>query len=426
MERHLHGARIYLNGSFVRADLLIRDGMIADISTVIDAPRAEVVSLDGLVLFPGLTDVHVHFREPGFLYKETVASGSAAAAHGGFTTVFTMPNLSPAPDSAENLLPQLEAIRRDGRVRVLPYGTITVGQRGEALSDLEGLSPDVIAFTDDGRGVQDRGMMREAMKRAKALGKTIVAHCEDNSLLRGGVIHDGAYARANGIPGICSESEWRQVERDLCLVEETGCAYHVCHVSSKESVSLIREAKRAGLDVTCETGPHYLTLSDADLRDEGRFKMNPPLRDASDREALLEGLADGTVDMIATDHAPHSAEEKSKGLRGSLMGVVGLETAFPVLYTELVLKGRIPLSRVIDAMTEAPARRFGLSGGRIGVGMPADLFAVDLEKSYRIDPSRFLSMGRATPFEGMHVFGEIQMTLVGGKTVYAAEKLRND
>ncbi|MBR6546460.1 MAG: dihydroorotase, partial [Clostridia bacterium] len=301
MERHLHGARIYLNGSFVRADLLIRDGMIADISTVIDAPRAEAVSLDGLVLFPGLTDVHVHFREPGFLYKETVASGSAAAAHGGFTTVFTMPNLSPAPDSAENLLPQLEAIRRDGRVRVLPYGTITVGQRGEALSDLEGLSPDVIAFTDDGRGVQDRGMMREAMKRAKALGKTIVAHCEDNSLLRGGVIHDGAYARANGIPGICSESEWRQVERDLALVAETGCAYHVCHVSSKESVSLIREAKRAGLDVTCETGPHYLTLSDADLRDEGRFKMNPPLRDASDREALLEGLADGTVDMIATD-----------------------------------------------------------------------------------------------------------------------------
>ncbi len=421
MERQLRGARIFQDGAFLRADLLIRDAKIADIATVIDAPHAEEVSLDGLVLFPGLTDVHVHFREPGFLYKETVASGSAAAAHGGYTTVFTMPNLSPAPDSPEHLLPQLEAIRRDAKIRVLPYGTITVGQRGEEISDLEGLAPDVIAFTDDGRGVQDRGMMREAMLRAKALGKPIVAHCEDNSLLFGGVIHDGPFARANGIPGIPSESEWRQVERDLALVAETGCAYHVCHVSTKESVRLIREAKRSGLDVTCETGPHYLILTDADLRDEGRFKMNPPLREAADREALLEGLADGTVDMIATDHAPHSAEEKSRGLRGSLMGVVGLETAFPVLYTELVLKGRVPLSRIVDAMTASPARRFGLPGGRIEIGAPADLFAVDLEKSYSVDPSRFLSMGRATPFEGMRVRGEIRMTLLGGRTVYAAD-----
>ena len=421
MERLLHGARIYRDGALVSADLLIRDSKIAAISTVIDAPSAEGTSLDGLVLFPGLTDVHVHLREPGFLYKETVASGTAAAAHGGFTTVFAMPNLSPTPDSREHLALQLEAIRRDARIRVLPYGTITVGERGEELADLEGLAPDVVAFSDDGRGVQDRGMMREAMLRAKALGKLIVAHCEDNSLLRGGVIHDGPYARANGIPGICSESEWRQVERDLELVAETGCAYHVCHVSTKESVGLLREAKRAGLDVTAETGPHYLTMTDADLRDEGRFKMNPPLREAADRDALLEGVADGTLDMIATDHAPHAAEEKAKGLRGSLMGVVGLETAFPVLYTELVLKGLLPLRRVIDAMTVAPARRFGLAGGELKVGAPADLFAVDLEKWYTIDPSRFLSMGRATPFEGLRVAGEIRMTLLDGKTVYAAE-----
>ena len=421
MERVLHGARIYRNGVLTRADLLIRDAKIAAVSTVIDAPRAEVLSLDGRVLFPGLTDVHVPFREPGFLYKETVASGSAAAAHGGFTTVFTMPNLSPTPDSPEHLAPQLEAIARDAKIRVLPYGTITVGEKGEMLADLEGLAPSVIAFSDDGRGVQDRGMMREAMLRAKALGKPIVAHCEDNALLFGGVIHDGAYAKANGIPGICSESEWRQLARDLELVAETGCAYHVCHLSTKESVALIREAKRSGLDVTAETGPHYLVMTDADLRDEGRFKMNPPLREAADRDALLDGIADGTIDMIATDHAPHSAEEKSKGLRGSLMGVVGLETAFSVLYDRLVLSGRLPLCRVIDAMTIAPARRFGLAGGSIEVGAPADLFAVDPEKRYAIDPSRFLSMGRATPFEGWEVTGEVRFTFFGGKTVYDAE-----
>ena len=419
MERLLHGAKIYQDGALVSSDLLIRDGSIVDISTVIDAPYAEVVSLDGFVLFPGLTDVHVHLREPGFLYKETVASGTASAARGGYTTVFSMPNLSPTPDSVENLAPQLEAIRRDGRIRVLPYGTITVGEKGERLADLEAIAPDVIAFSDDGRGVQDQGMMREAMLRAKALSKIIVAHCEDNSLLHGGVIHDGAFAKANGLPGISSASEWRQVERDLKLVEETGCAYHVCHVSTKESVSLIREAKKMGLDVTCETGPHYLTLTDADLLDEGRFKMNPPLREASDRDALLEGVFDRTVDMIATDHAPHSAEEKAKGLRGSLMGIVGLETAFPVLYTDLIKTGKLPLKTVIDAMTVAPARRFGLSGGRVALGAPADLFAVDLEKSYEIDPSEFLSKGRATPYAGKVVFGEVQMTLCGGKTVYS-------
>ena len=420
MERLLRGAQVYTDGGLVTADLLIRDAKIADMATVIDAPNAEVTSLDGLVLFPGLTDVHVHLREPGFLYKETVASGTAAAARGGYTTVFAMPNLSPTPDSRENLAPQLEAIRRDARIRVLPYGTITVGEKGETLADLEAIAPDVVAFSDDGRGVQDTGMMREAMLRAKALSKVIVAHCEDNSLLHGGVIHDGPFARAHGIPGICSASEWRQVERDLRLVEETGCAYHVCHVSTKESVKLIREAKRMGLDVTCETGPHYLTLTDADLLDEGRFKMNPPLREAADRDALLEGIADRTVDMIATDHAPHSAEEKAKGLRGSLMGIVGLETAFPVLYTDLIKSGRLPLGTVIDAMTVAPARRFGLPGGSIEIGAPADLFAVDLDARYVIDPESFLSKGRATPYAGKEVCGEIRMTICGGKTVYSS------
>ena len=421
MERLLRGANVFLGGKLVRADVLVCDGMISDIAPAIESSSREVFPLDGLSLFPGLTDVHVHLREPGFLYKETVKSGTAAAAHGGFTAVLSMPNLSPTPDSREHIEIQLEAIRRDASVRVYPYGTITVGEAGEVLSDMEGMAPDVIAFSDDGRGVQSDGLMREAMLRAKALGKMIVAHCEDNSLLRGGVIHDGEYARAHGLPGICSESEWRQLERDLELVSETGCAYHVCHVSTKESVALIREAKRQGLDVTCETGPHYLTLTDLDLRDEGRFKMNPPLRSAADRDALIEGVLDGTVDMIATDHAPHSAEEKSRGLLGSPMGIVGLETAFPILYTRLVLSGILPLGTLIERMSAAPARRFGLGGGEIRVGAPADLFAVDLGKRYRIDPDTFLSMGRATPFAGEEVAGEIRLTVCGGEIAYRAK-----
>ncbi len=420
MKRLLRGANVFQNGAFSRADVLVSDGMISDIAPAIETASAEVFPLDGLSLFPGLTDVHVHLREPGFLYKETVKTGTAAAARGGFTTVFSMPNLSPAPDSAAHLAPQLEAIRRDALIRVIPYGTITVGEAGRELADLEGLAPSVIAFSDDGKGVQDRGMMREAMLRAKALGKLIVAHCEDNSLLFGGVIHDGEYARAHGLPGISSESEWRQVARDLELVAETGCAYHVCHVSTKESVRLIREAKASGLDVSCETGPHYLTLTDADLRDEGRFKMNPPLRSAADRDALILGLIDGTVDMIATDHAPHSAEEKARGLLGSPMGIVGLETAFPVLYTELVLKGVLPLSLLIERMSLAPARRFGLSGGEIRVGAPADLFAIDLDRRYTVDPEAFLSMGKATPFAGREVAGEVRLTLRAGETAYRA------
>ena len=370
--------------------------------TALNAPEYAVL--------PGFCDVHVHFREPGFSYKETIASGSAAAARGGYTAVCTMPNLNPVPDSAEHLAEQLRLIREGACIRVLPYGAITVGQKGETLAALEELAPDVIAFSDDGHGVQSESMMREAMERAKKLGKMIVAHCEDNSLLRGGYIHDGAYAAAHGHKGICSESEWGPIARDLRLVKETGCAYHVCHISCKESVALIRRAKAEGVNVTCETGPHYLTMDDRELQEDGRFKMNPPIRSQADREALVEGLLDGTVDMIATDHAPHSAEEKARGLEKSAFGVVGLETAFPVLYTKLVRTGILSLERLIEAMSIAPRRRFGI---------PADGVCVwDLGAQSRVDPAEFVSMGKATPFEGLAIYGRCRMTVCGGKLVW--------
>ena len=368
-------------------------------------------------VFPGFCDVHVHFREPGFSYKETILSGSRAAARGGYTAVCTMPNLNPVPDSVENLEPQLEAIRKSAVIAVYPYAAITKGEQGLVLSDMEALAPQVIAFSDDGRGVQSPEMMEEAMKRAKDLGKLIVAHCEDNSLLRGGYIHDGAYARAHGHRGICSESEWRPIQRDLELVRETGCGYHVCHISTKESVALIRRAKAEGLNVTCETGPHYLLLDDSRLQEDGRFKMNPPLRDKSDREALLEGLADGTIDMIATDHAPHSAEEKGRGLEKSAMGIVGLETAFPLLYTYLVKPGVISMERLMELLHDAPCRRFNI---------PTDTgFTVfDLNDSYRVDPADFLSMGKATPFTGWEVQGRCLLTAVDETAVwYDADRL---
>lgn len=353
-------------------------------------------------VFPGFCDVHVHFREPGFSYKETVASGCAAAKAGGYTAVCTMPNLDPVPDSAERLEIQLAAIRLDASIGVYPYGAITVGQKGEELSDMEAMAKDVIAFSDDGKGVQSEDMMREAMKRAKALGKMIAAHCEDNSLLHAGYIHDGAYAKAHGHRGICSESEWGPIARDLRLAKETGCRYHVCHISCKESVELIRRAKAEGIDVTCETAPHYLLLDENDLQEDGRFKMNPPLRAAEDRLALLEGLKDGTIDMIATDHAPHSAEEKARGLEKSAFGVVGLETAFPVLYTGLVKTGVITLEKLIELMAVNPRRRFGI---------PFSGFSVwDLSAEYEIDPASFASKGRATPFEGRKVFGKHVLT----------------
>lgn len=367
------------------------------------------------IIVPGLCDVHVHFREPGFSYKETIASGSAAAAHGGYTAVCTMPNLDPVPDSAEHLQVQLDAIERGAAIKVLPYGAITVGEKGEKLADMEAMSDKVCAFSDDGKGVQNDEMMREAMTAAKRLGKIIAAHCEDNSLLFGGYIHDGEYARMHGHRGISSASEYKQIERDLRLAEETGCAYHVCHISTKESVELIRQAKARGVDVTCETAPHYLVLCDEDMQEDGRFKMNPPLRSREDKKALIEGIKDGTIDMIATDHAPHSAEEKGRGLEKSLMGVVGLETAFPVLYTELVMKNIITFDRLVELMSFKPKERFGIDTNN-------DFAVFDISEAYKIDPEDFLSMGRATPFAGREVFGRCLLTVHNEKVVYKAEE----
>lgn len=371
-------------------------------------------AVENYIIVPGLCDVHVHFREPGFSYKETIASGSAAAAHGGYTAVCTMPNLDPVPDSAEHLQVQLDAIKRGAAIKVLPYGAITVGEKGEKLADMEAMSDKVCAFSDDGKGVQNDEMMREAMTAAKRLGKIIAAHCEDNSLLFDGYIHDGEYARMHGHRGISSASEYKQIERDLRLAEETGCAYHICHISTKESVELIRQAKARGVNVTCETAPHYLVLCDEDMQEDGRFKMNPPLRSREDKKALIEGINDGTIDMIATDHAPHSAEEKGRGLEKSLMGVVGLETAFPVLYTELVMKNIITLDRLVELMSFKPKERFGIDTNN-------DFAVFDISEAYKIDPENFLSMGRATPFAGREVFGRCLLTVHNEKVVYKAE-----
>ena len=363
------------------------------------------------VVLPGFCDVHVHFREPGFSYKETIETGSKASARGGYTAVCTMPNLNPVPDSKENLALQHKLITEQAVIHVYPYGAITVGQKGEELSDLEGMAQNVIAFSDDGRGVQSDEMMRNAMLRAKRLNKMIVAHCEVNDLLRGGYIHDGDYAKAHGHKGICSESEYAQIERDLKLVEEIGCKYHVCHISTKESVDIIRKAKAKGIDVTCETGPHYLVMDDSFLQENGRFKMNPPLRSAEDRKALVEGILDGTIDMIATDHAPHSAEEKGKGLAGSAFGVVGIETAFPVLYTYFVETGLMTLERLTELLAVNPRKRFGIPMGN-------DLTVWDLSKEITVDPENFLSKGKATPFEGWKLKGECKLTVCDGNVVY--------
>ncbi len=363
-------------------------------------------------VLPGFCDVHVHFREPGFSYKETILTGSLAAARGGYTAVCTMPNLDPVPDSKAHLKQQLDIIRNDGMIRIYPYGSITVGQKGEQLSDLKGMAPNVIAFSDDGKGVQSRELMKQAMLKAKQLKKIIVAHCEDNSLLNGGYIHDGDYARMNSHRGICSESEWGPIQRDLELVKETGCAYHVCHISCKESVELIRQAKKQGLNVTCETAPHYLLLDDSYLQEDGRFKMNPPLRSAEDREALIQGLKDGTIDMIATDHAPHSAEEKSKGLDGSSFGIVGIETAFQLMYTYLVKENVITMEQLLKLMVVNPRKRFNIQPG-------CDFSIWDLNHSSIIDPKdQFQSMGKSTPFEGWRVWGRCLATVCDGKLVW--------
>ncbi len=414
MRINLRGGQFLLDGRFERLDLLVDGLSVSAVSPGVPVADAKAVDVQNCIVIPGLVDVHVHLREPGFLYKETMESGTAAAARGGFAQVLSMPNLNPVPDCAENLAPQLQAIRRDARVRVLPYGAITRGQRGDALADLEGLAVHVAAFSDDGRGVRDTEMMRAAMREAKRLGKIIAAHCEDECLVRGGYIHDGAYARAHGHRDIPSESEWRPIERDLKLAEEIECKYHICHVSAKESVRLIRAAKARGVDVTCETAPHYLLLDDSMLQEDGRFKMNPPIRARADREALLEGLLDGTIDMIATDHAPHTAQEKGRGLADSAMGVVGLETSFPSLYTHLVKPGIMTLPALVEKMHHIPARRFGLETG-------GDLAVFDLEEQFTVDPDQFLSLGRATPFRGWELSGACRMTIVAGKIVWQKE-----
>ena len=390
-------------------DQAVADAIRASIST----PELCVFDVSRYTVFPGFCDVHVHFREPGFSYKETMVTGSQASARGGYTAVCTMPNLKPVPDSVAHLNEQLKLIEEGACIHVYPYGAITVGEQGEVLADLEGMAPNVIGFSDDGKGVQSDDMMRQAMVRAKRLNKMIVAHCEVNELLKGGYIHDGEYAKEHGHRGICSESEWAQIARDLELVKETGCKYHVCHISTKESVEIIRKAKAEGVDVTCETGPHYLTMDDSFLKEEGRFKMNPPLRSPEDREALIQGIIDGTIDCIATDHAPHSAEEKAKGLEKSAFGVVGIETAFPICYTYLVKSGIITLEKLIDLLVTNPRNRFGLPNG-------SDFTVWDLEALDVVDPADFLSMGKATPFEGWQVWGKCIATVCDGKIVYQA------
>ncbi len=417
MQTIFRDALVYENGSMKKQSMLF-DGASVSVFKGEVFPASYSI-IDNTVILPGFCDVHVHLREPGFSYKETVASGSYAAARGGYTAVCTMPNLSPTPDSVEHLGEQLDIIRRDAKIAVTPFGTITVGERGEELSDLEGMADSVIGYSDDGRGVQSEDMMRAAMKKCAALGKIISAHCEDNSLLRGGYIHDGEYARAHGHRGICSESEYAPIVRDIELVRESGCKYHVCHISAKESVEAIRAAKARGIDITCETGPHYLTMNDSMLEEDGRFKMNPPIRGEEDRAALVAGLLDGTVDMIATDHAPHSAEEKSRGLEKSAMGVVGLESAFAVLYTELVLKGIITLPELVRLMSERPRERFGIKSD---VGFTV----FEVGEEYEINPDDFVSMGRATPFAGKRVRGRCLATVYEGRAAYLDEKLKNN
>jgi len=418
MDILLKGGNIVTSTQEGTGDILVRDGLIAAVGQGLEAPAgAQVLDLTGLTVVPAFADIHVHFREPGFTAKETIRTGSMAAARGGYTVVCAMPNLDPVPDSPQTLAVEQAAIDRDAVISVLPYCSITKGRKGKELVDFKALKDKCVAFSDDGSGVQDEAMMLGVLQAAAGEDVILAAHCEDNSLLRGGYIHDGRYCAEHGHKGICSESEWGQIKRDLQLCAQTGCHYHVCHISTKESVELIREAKARGVNVTCETGPHYLVLCEDDLQEEGRFKMNPPLRSAEDREALVEGLLDGTIDAIATDHAPHTAEEKSRGLAHSAMGIVGLETSFPVLYTALVRTGRMSLGRLVEAMSEAPRRIFRLGGG-LAPGMHADLAVLDLDKEYIIDSRTFLSMGKATPFDGWKVRGEVLMTLKDGKAVY--------
>lgn len=417
----LKNGTIFTPLGFVKKDVFVSNGKVfADSLNSLDLNHTDrIIDCTDKLIIPGFTDVHVHLREPGFFYKETIKSGTAAAAKGGYTCVCPMPNLNPVPSDLDSLQVQLDIIKKDARVKTIPYGTITKNQDGRSgLSDMEAMAPYVCAFSDDGKGVQTGELMEEAMMKAKSLGKLIVAHCEDESLLNGGYIHQGEYAKAHGHKGICSESEWGQVARDVKLAEKTECSYHVCHISTKETVDIIRQAKARGVYVTCETGPHYLVLCDTDLKEDGRFKMNPPLRSAEDKEALIRGIQDGTIDMIATDHAPHSKEEKAKGLSGSAFGIVGLETCFPILYTYLVKKDIISLEKLIELMSVNPRKRFGFAGGYVEDGAPADLAVVDLNREWTVNSADFLSMGKATPFEGWQVTGKVVMTMVEGEIKY--------
>lgn len=418
MKQLLKNATIFTNNEFKKRDVEVTNGTITKIEEHIEGKGFDVIyDLQNLYLLPGLIDVHTHLREPGFIYKETIKTGSMAGARGGYTSICAMPNLNPTPDCMENLQIELDAIKKDAVINVYPYGTITKGEKGEELADFKEMQNYVIAFSDDGRGVQNEEMMLHAMEEAKKLDKMIVAHCEDNSLLNGGYIHNGQYAKEHGHKGICSESEWGPIKRDIELSRKTGCHYHVCHISTKESVELIRKAKKEGVNITCETGPHYLTLNDTQLQEHGRFKMNPPIRSKEDQEALIQGIKDGTIDMVITDHAPHSKEEKSKGLQGSSMGVVGLEVAFPVLYTNLVKPGIITLEKLLELMNTNPRKIFKI-GTEIKVGEKADLTVYDLKKEYNIDSSTFVSMGKATPFDGNHVYGKCKMTVVNGNVIF--------
>ena len=416
----LQNATVFTSNGFEKCDLVLSGGSVfVNGNDSFDMNCADVIDCTNRVIVPGFADVHVHFREPGFSYKETIATGTAAAAKGGYTCVCTMPNLNPVPSTMEKLQQQLDIIEKDAIVHTIPYGTITMKQNGASeLADMEAMAPYVCAFSDDGKGVQAGELMEAAMLEAKRLGKMIVAHCEDESLLFGGYIHDGKYAKEHGHRGICSESEWGQVKRDVELAAKIGVDYHVCHISTKETVDIIREAKEKGISVTCETGPHYLVLCDEDLQEEGRFKMNPPIRSAEDRDALIAGIVDGTIDMIATDHAPHSEAEKAKGLEKSAFGIVGLETAFPILYTCLVKKGIITLEKLIEIMSINPRKRFGLSGGIIEDGAPANLTVLDLDTEWTINSADFASKGKATPLDGWDVQGEVVMTIVNGEVVY--------
>ncbi|MBE6185815.1 MAG: dihydroorotase [Rikenellaceae bacterium] len=414
----LKGGTVVRNGLIERTDVYVVDGKIARVAADVQPAEGDkIYDCTGLTIMSGLVDLHVHLREPGFSSKETIATGTAAAAHGGFTTVCSMPNLAPAPDTMENLQQQLDIIERDAVIKVLPYATITRKRAGDELVNFAELKPYVAGFSDDGTGVQTEEVMRQAMVEAAKTDTIIAAHCEVDELLRGGYIHDGEYAAKNGHRGICSESEWKQVERDIELAAEAGCRYHVCHISTKQTVELIRQAKARGVKITCETGPHYLTMCDMDLKEEGRFKMNPPIRSAEDRDALIAGLQDGTIDVVATDHAPHTAEEKSRGLERSAMGVVGIETSFAVIYTKLVKAGIISLEKAVEVLAEAPRKIFKLGGG-LKEGEAADIAVFDLEKEFTVDPDTFLSKGRSTPFEGWQLQGECCLTLVDGRVAY--------